>query len=140
MMKLRKLTSDRNVVTFITVPRSMESALCQFSDAQFKMSNFVVNQSHFKSIYDGILDLTKMVQGNDSYFFWIFSKILIFWKILIFLMMICLVVKIRLCDEFKLDYFFPFGKVGPHENYVIYSRPFSIFCIMFAFFFETFHH
>ena len=45
----------------------MESALCQFSDAQFKMSNFVVNQSHFKSIYDGILDLTKMVQGNDSY-------------------------------------------------------------------------
>ena len=45
----------------------MESALCQFSDAQFKMSNFVVNQSHFKSIYDGIIDLTKMVQGNDSY-------------------------------------------------------------------------
>ena len=45
----------------------MESTLCQFSDAQFKMSNFVVNQSHFKSIYDGILDLTKMVQGNDSY-------------------------------------------------------------------------
>ena len=68
MMKLRKLTSDRNVVTFITVPRTLESALCQFSDSQFKMSNFVVNQSHFKSIYDGIIDLTKMVQGNDSFF------------------------------------------------------------------------
>jgi len=62
LMKLRKLTSDRNVVTFITVPRTMETAICQFSDAQFKMSNFVVNQSHFKSIYDGIIDLTKMVQ------------------------------------------------------------------------------
>ena len=72
MMKLRKLTSDRNVVTFITAPRTLESALCQFSDSQFKMSNFVVNQSHFKSIYDGIIDLTKMVQGNDS-FFLIFS-------------------------------------------------------------------
>ena len=69
MMKLRKLTSDRNVVTFITVPRTLESALCQFSDSQFKMSNFVVNQSHFKSIYDGIIDLTKMVQGTDSFFF-----------------------------------------------------------------------
>ena len=47
----------------------MESGLAQFSDAQFKMSNFVVNQSHFKSIYDGILDLTKMVQGIDFIFF-----------------------------------------------------------------------
>ena len=74
-MKLRKLTSDQNVVTFITVPRTLESTLCQFSDSQFKMSNFVVNQSHFKSIYDGIIDLTKMVQGSDSFFFLIFLAI-----------------------------------------------------------------
>ena len=116
MMKLRKLTSDRNVVTFITVPRTLESALCQFSDSQFKMSNFVVNQSHFKSIYDGIIDLTKMVQGNDSFF----SGFL------------CQVQKEEFLEDFELEYFFPFGKNGPHENYVIYSRPFSIFCIMFA--------
>ena len=57
----------------------METAICQFSDAQFKMSNFVVNQSHFKSIYDGIIDLTKMVQGNDSFFFRFFFRNLFRW-------------------------------------------------------------
>ena len=170
MMKLRKLTSDRNVVTFITVPRTLESALCQFSDSQFKMSNFVVNQSHFKSIYDGIIDLTKMVQGNDSFFlcqiqsgrflearvktgrsfqssserpstFYPTLDVTVFlyffsFDFRNFNFLSCS--KRRLLEDFELGYFFPFGKNGPHENYVIYSRPFSIFCIMFGFVLKLF--
>ena len=63
-MKFRSLTSDKNTATITTLPANISNkSSSQFCDAQFKLSNFVVNKSPFQSTYDGILEFEKMIQG-----------------------------------------------------------------------------
>ena len=40
-----------------------------FSDVAFSLENFIVKQSPFQGTYDGLLELSKLIQG-----FCIFSK------------------------------------------------------------------
>jgi len=62
LLRLRSITADSNVVTLATCAPSLSPVMVPFSDVAFSLENFIVKQSPFQGTYDGLLELSKLIQ------------------------------------------------------------------------------